>query len=371
MHLAHAHTPQMKDDVDLSFLAVASSTSSAPIRDNALHLSGGALAHLPTAQVFSYVTRYTAAPVGVEWINDTALVVLFPGPHEAYDALIRLAAGRFAPFAPTHDTPLEARQARPVPSALLPRAEDADPDVMDEADMDADAGPNSLTVRYAKTDDMKARKQASSSRFYQRYGRHAGKEVAPPVLDDDRGEQYEPVAREDAVELLGGEDDDRRGAGFRADAEDESQRTDLLQGSRRSRSPRTKRPAMDLLDEEAGRPAPKTSLLDRLERPRDRRELSPDRKGGMRGWDEADDGAPPDRSWRDEPRVPVLEERVGEYAERRYDERRERSGRSGRTAREGREGGREQRAPGRTPREAPKKKTAEDLDRELSEYLGR
>ncbi len=412
---------QLDTNVDLSFLAIASSTSSSPIRDNALHISGSPLAHLPTGKVFSYVTLFAPKPLGVEWINDTNLVVIFDDPQAAFLAFTKLSKTGFEPWE-GGDEPLVDRAAQSVPLSLLPIPPLPPREEYEEAKTVDDDVPEGLRpgammqVRYAKMDDMKERKKAADSSFYKRYGRRAGKELAPsaaiargleeysaeyPDFDDD----LDNDRREGGEELLDAEED---AAGFRADqvegsqdllmrrgdgairaahmdqVDDQSSRSDLLDGPPRT----TRRLAMDEADEfgrdnrsrrhggvkmkedEFGREARPQRLADRMniksERGRDARELSPVRNqnSGLRGWDDEVKPASSllDRLGVDE-RKPRRErdwdrDREGPVAGRRerdYEPRSDRRGRGG-----GGRGG-----------ERRERKNASDLDKELDEFLGR
>jgi hypothetical protein len=289
------------------------------------------------------VTLFAPKPLGVEWINDTNLVVIFENPQVAFLALTRLSKAGFEPWDGTGDDPLLDRPAQPVPSSLLPVPPPA-PRTGDYDDEEAaDDTPEGLRpgarvdVRYAKMDDMKERKTAAESSFYKRYGRRAGKETAPTTAiardleeysaqypDLDYVQNYDS-REEGGQELLDEQDDDEDGgvgAGFRADQVEHSREDLLAQGPKgRSRvahmdelednlpssdlldgpSRTTGRLAMDEVDtspprrrlvdrmnfqreeDEFGREARPRRLVDRLNIKnrghRDERELSPVRQG--------------------------------------------------------------------------------------------
>ncbi|KAL1405014.1 hypothetical protein Q8F55_008637 [Vanrija albida] len=218
------------------WLDAISETAVSPIRHNALYVSSELIKHLSTAKVFTWASEYGAAPMGIEWLNDSTLVLLF---HTPAAALLGLSALSKAGFDPTEgDDPLLERAAFQFPTSLLPRAEAPKPKELDyeggetlnygddddapkepaaETDPDApvkrgrggfsagrepagtahgrfDLAPLAkpaavefaegvdpharVTVRYATTADAKQRKEAGQSEWYKRHGRGAGKEVA-------------------------------------------------------------------------------------------------------------------------------------------------------------------------------------------------
>lgn len=187
---------------------------------------------------------------GIEWLNDSTLVLLF---HTPAAALLGLSVLSKAGFDPTEgDDPLLERAAFQFPASLLPRAEAPKPKELDyeggetlnyededeapkvpAADADADpdapvkrgrggfsagrepagsahgrfdlaplAKPAALefaegvdpharvTVRYATTADAKQRKEAGQSEWYKRHGRGAGKEVASGRRGYGRGDEH-------------------------------------------------------------------------------------------------------------------------------------------------------------------------------------
>ncbi|GHJ87928.1 hypothetical protein NliqN6_4330 [Naganishia liquefaciens] len=187
------------EKVNLKFLDWASGES--PIRDNALHLSGTPLAHLSTDKIFHYVTSYAPTPLGVEWISDNRLVLVFQDAREANVAISLLAKTGFDPYEPNNDDPLELRAAKAVPRRLLPLPENEkaskgnsriDPtdllfnpqrDLVPVKKTDDEDLPEGLRegarldIRYAMESDVKARTAAKDSEWYKKHGRTAGKGV--------------------------------------------------------------------------------------------------------------------------------------------------------------------------------------------------
>lgn len=134
--------------------------------------------------------------LGVEWINDTCLCLIFKTAKEAFVALRLLSKVGFDPAG--GDDPLQLFSAQTVPSDLLPLSENGK-DVEAQTSMenglvktrkattqpDDDSLPEGLRpgarmdIRYAVESDQKARTKAKDSQWYAKYGRRAGKEGAP------------------------------------------------------------------------------------------------------------------------------------------------------------------------------------------------
>ncbi|PWN22359.1 hypothetical protein BCV69DRAFT_267683 [Microstroma glucosiphilum] len=57
------------------------------VRLSALHLTGNPISKLSTSRLFAFVTHYGAQPLGLEWINDTSVNVVFASPSAARLAL--------------------------------------------------------------------------------------------------------------------------------------------------------------------------------------------------------------------------------------------------------------------------------------------
>jgi hypothetical protein len=247
--------------------------SESPIRDNALHLSGTPLAHLSTDKIFHYVTGYAPTPLGmlsprinlddhhakqnavvlflgVEWISDNRLVLVFHDAREAYVAMSLLAKTGFDPYPLNNDDPLELRAAKPVPRRLLPLPGSEDGGAPNEKgssgldpsdllfnpkrdlvpvkkveDEDLPEGLREgarLDIRYAVESDVKARTAAKDSEWYRKHGRTAGKGVDAlsssrhgPGSNGRRRRSASPTSRH------GGRDDPRGGTrGSRLTQED-------------------------------------------------------------------------------------------------------------------------------------------------------
>lgn len=57
------------------------------VRLNALHLTGKPISKLSTSRLFAYISHYGAQPLGLEWINDTSVNVVFQDAASARLAL--------------------------------------------------------------------------------------------------------------------------------------------------------------------------------------------------------------------------------------------------------------------------------------------
>lgn len=100
---------------------MVSESASSPIRPNALFVSSTLIEHMSTAKIFTWASELGAKPMGIEWLNDTTLILLFQTPAAA---LLGLSLLSKAGFDPTEgDDPLLERSAHGFPISLLPRAE--------------------------------------------------------------------------------------------------------------------------------------------------------------------------------------------------------------------------------------------------------
>ncbi|WVO24436.1 uncharacterized protein IAS62_005804 [Cryptococcus decagattii] len=184
------------------------------VKGNAVYLSSELIQHLSTSKIFSWATGLGAQPMGIEWINDTALHILFSSPRLAILALALLAKTGFALPSPHEqdtdeqgDDPLQERSAHPFPLSLLPRkpvgpAAEQGGEIETEAitrrgrgqftlfnrpgnDNDdlletIEDGVNPLAriaLRLALVDDMTVRQRGKESTWYKKHGFQAGKET--------------------------------------------------------------------------------------------------------------------------------------------------------------------------------------------------
>ncbi|WVW82483.1 hypothetical protein I302_104494 [Kwoniella bestiolae CBS 10118] len=218
-----------------SWLEAISASTSSPIKPNALYIKSDLIQHLSTSKVFSWTSGLGAGVMGIEWLNDTTLHLIFP---TAASALIGLTVLSKAGFDPAEgDDPLLERSAHSVPISLLPLAEpepvpslegqellsgtsiptqeegikrkgrgtfggrsgafDLEPLVkpdngLDEIKLADGIDPNArITIRYAIEADSELRKQAKQSQWYRKHGRTAGKETSSSRRNIGYNEQDE------------------------------------------------------------------------------------------------------------------------------------------------------------------------------------
>ncbi|WVO16897.1 hypothetical protein L204_104583 [Cryptococcus depauperatus] len=225
------------------------------IKTQALYVHSELIQHMSTAKIFTWCSQLGSKPMGIEWINDTTLHLLFPTPAEA---LLSLALLSKTGFDMTEDDPLLDRSAHSFPVSLLPRADVGDSvgtgtiattksdslgesenvlkrgrgmfarrrsPVRDEAssqpsvtieDITLAPGVNPfarIALRYGLESDQSHRKGGQESEWYRKHGFSAGKEVAShsrPGFDSherQKGHGDIPHTWErgvDAVELASG-----------------------------------------------------------------------------------------------------------------------------------------------------------------------
>lgn len=215
-----------------------SETSPSPIRGNALFVESELVKHLSTAKVFTWASEFGAGVMGIEWLNDSTFILLFPTPAAALLSLSMLAKAGFDPT--EGDDPLMERAAHAFPPSLLPRAETPELEVPSQRGAELVGGDDDapkvkgrgairasaegafdlpplapakddrkfaegvdpharVTVRYAMESDNERRRGASESKWYQRHGRGAGKETGPRRGGPDRGRWEEPLPLHDRV----------------------------------------------------------------------------------------------------------------------------------------------------------------------------
>ncbi|CAO1614593.1 unnamed protein product [Sympodiomycopsis kandeliae] len=85
------------------------------VRLTALHLTGQPISKLSTSRVFAYVSHFGAQPLGVEWINDVSINVVFPNAEAARIALEYLC--------PSHATAEESTVPLPTTQDIQEAAE--------------------------------------------------------------------------------------------------------------------------------------------------------------------------------------------------------------------------------------------------------
>ncbi|OXG27052.1 hypothetical protein C360_06744 [Cryptococcus neoformans Bt15] len=207
------------DDGVHAWLDGVGAAHSVAVKPNAVYLSSELIQHLSTAKVFSWATGLGAEPMGIEWINDTTLHILFPSPQLSVLALALLSKTGFA-LGNEHedqaDDPLQERSAHPFPLSLLPRKPARLLEQPIETSLAPEQGTDTVTkrgrgqfasspslrssyandatlfetipledgvnplariaLRLALVDDMTVRQGGKESEWYKKHGFEAGKE---------------------------------------------------------------------------------------------------------------------------------------------------------------------------------------------------
>ncbi|KAK4683552.1 hypothetical protein P7C73_g6693, partial [Tremellales sp. Uapishka_1] len=209
---------QLDDQDPMPWLEAISATSPSPLRPLALLVRSDLIKHLSTSKVFSWTTGLGAEVMGIEWLNDETLLLLFPTTAATLLSLSILSKAGFDPA--EGDDPLLERSAHSIPISLLPMAQpdpldasagqellleptentrrkgrgnfssssssrfELDPLVparQEENEWNLAPGVDPLariTIRYGVESDVALRKDAKASEWYKRHGRGAGKEVS-------------------------------------------------------------------------------------------------------------------------------------------------------------------------------------------------
>ncbi|WVQ92450.1 hypothetical protein IAS59_006259 [Cryptococcus gattii] len=224
------------DDGLHAWLDALAAESGVAVKANAVYLASELIQHLSTSKIFSWATGLGAQPMGIEWINDTTLHILFPSPRLAVLALALLAKTGFALPSPHEqeqeqgDDPFQERSAHPFPLSLLPRkpvapvapvAGGEEAEEAEEAEAVTKRGRGQFTLpnrpshshddlletiedginplarialRLALVDDMTVRQGGKESTWYKKHGFQAGKETLGdgarrPFAPRDRAER--------------------------------------------------------------------------------------------------------------------------------------------------------------------------------------
>ncbi|KAG8967244.1 hypothetical protein FRC03_010319 [Tulasnella sp. 419] len=140
-------------------------------RTNAFMLTGEPISHLATGKIFAYAAQFTDPPMGLEWINDTSVVLIYPKSSAAkasFNSLIKDATQppNEAGLSLAHNIPLELW---PPQSRINNVFRQSDP-----------LG-GVVNIRWATKDDVKKKGAAKESKFYKKYGENAGKESRQPA----------------------------------------------------------------------------------------------------------------------------------------------------------------------------------------------
>ncbi|EKM59605.1 uncharacterized protein PHACADRAFT_181596 [Phanerochaete carnosa HHB-10118-sp] len=135
------------------------------LRDNAILLQGTPISQLPTDNLFAYATHFDAHPIGLEWIDDTTCIFVFPSKSAAR-AGFRLLTKSY-----TEEPSDEGFvTSKPIPVHVWPAKER-----LTKTLGMGDGLKGTVSMRWALTSDVKKRGANKESQFYKKYGRSAGK----------------------------------------------------------------------------------------------------------------------------------------------------------------------------------------------------
>ena len=136
------------------------------LRLNALFLRGSPISHLPTNNIFGYSRHFNMEPVGLEWIDDSSCVLIFPS-----NATCRSALEAFRKNPAEEPDSDGCVTAKPIPVVLWPPE-----DRINKTLGVAEGLEGPLSVRIARVTDKKAPGARNRSNFYQKHGMDAGKD---------------------------------------------------------------------------------------------------------------------------------------------------------------------------------------------------
>lgn len=137
-------------------------------RENAILFRGEPIANLPTQRIFAYAAHGVKAPLGLEWVNDTNVVLVWESTVEAKSAFVAMReAGTL------HQVEDEEGflPARPLPETLWPMEMR-----LEKALGKSVAQSGQIWMRWARATDVKVKGGKVQSKFYEKYGEDAGKE---------------------------------------------------------------------------------------------------------------------------------------------------------------------------------------------------
>ena len=150
-----------------------SSTVPAPkdgARDNAILFRGDPISKLPTQRIFKYVSLSsgTTPPLGLEWVDDTNVVLVWSSVAEALSAFHAMREAGTLEMAEDEEGFLPARPMSETLAPMEMRLEKALGKSVQEA--------GQMWMRWARPEDVKLKGGKVKSKFYERYGENAGKE---------------------------------------------------------------------------------------------------------------------------------------------------------------------------------------------------
>ncbi|KAH9921478.1 uncharacterized protein BXZ73DRAFT_51828 [Epithele typhae] len=138
------------------------------VRENAILLRGTPISHLPTSNIFAYVSHFDAHLLGLEWIDDTTCVLVFESKTDARTAFRALQKSSTEDPSPIDDmvtaksVPMGVWPAEHRIKATLPQASES-------------PLKETVRMRWARPEDVKKRGAKKESQFYRKYGEQAGK----------------------------------------------------------------------------------------------------------------------------------------------------------------------------------------------------
>lgn len=135
------------------------------LRDNAILLHGSPISSLPTDNIFAYATHFDSHPIGLEWVDDTTCILVFPSKAAAR-AAFRVLTKSYA------EDPSEEGfvTSKPIPVALWPAEER-----INKSLGKGEGLKGAIRMRWALTSDVKKKGAKKESQFYKKYGTAAGK----------------------------------------------------------------------------------------------------------------------------------------------------------------------------------------------------
>ncbi|VDC06269.1 unnamed protein product [Peniophora sp. CBMAI 1063] len=145
-------------------------------RPNALLVTGTPISHLDNDKIFAYGAHYSVRPLGIEWVNDSNVVLVFKSSLAAEEALGQLQRD------PKQETDAEGFvTARGIPMAMWPPEERISASLGKSSEL-----RGALRVRWARVDDVKKPNARRESEFYRK---HASKDDrrGAPTADDGEG----------------------------------------------------------------------------------------------------------------------------------------------------------------------------------------
>lgn len=144
---------------------VFTDVSDPSLRDNAILFHGTPISHLPTDNIFAYATHFDAHPIGLEWIDDTSCILVFPNKSAAR-AGFRVLTKSYV------EEPSEEGfiTSKPIPVHVWPARER-----LNNTLGVGEGLKGTIKMRWALTSDVKKRGANKDSEFYKKYGRSAGK----------------------------------------------------------------------------------------------------------------------------------------------------------------------------------------------------